>query len=757
MPVPSVLTDRICTNPIYAGHITHREESVGVAAQYAEPVPPLEERVWQYCKKKNLRLYTHQAAARRLIFEGRDVMLATPTASGKTLAYLIPILEGLSRDPAACALLLFPTKALTRDQLATVTSLCREIVPDAKPAVYDGDTPKSRRKEIRASSRVILSNPHELHHVLSWHSLWQRVWKNLRYLVIDEAHHYRGVRGSHAALLFRRTLRVAALYGSDPRLLLASATLGNPASFARTLTGRNVSVITSSGAPVGPRSFLFYNPYTSPDGTDSTYRAAASLMKCCIADDLQTLAFTNSRKGAETLANMAECNQSIKIPAYRAGYLPEDRRNLERGLKTGNFRGIVSTDALEVGIDIGGLDAVIMAGFPGTRNATWQRSGRAGRTTRHALSVLIASDDPLDQYYMRHPDAFFCRPAENITISPENPYILAGHLLCAAAEFPLTDEGCISWFGPLASAITEELIRGGALTRTNRGAVYSGSARPAEIVHISGTGGKPLKIVSGGSIIETIETGQAFREAHPGAVFLHAGDTYLISSFDLEAGIIRADQTKLDFRTSVLSSGHPESAREEKAIHTQGCRLSFGSVTISEHYPAYRVTRYGRPVTTESLSLPLLTFETEAFWFSFTPEDMADLVHAGYDSAGTLHALEHALIAMMPASVLCDRQDLGGFSTPCAADTGMPTIMVYDGYEGGAGLAAAGYSDFAEIIRMTHGLITECTCENGCPSCIFSPKCGSMNQPLDKAGAAMLLEMMCSTGNGEIPEGDVAA
>lgn len=444
-------------------------------------------------------------------------------------------------------------------------------------------------------------------------------------------------------------------------------------------------------------------------------------MKCCITDGLQTLTFTNSRKGAETLARMTERHQSMKIPAYRAGYLPQDRRDLEDGLKTGNFRGIVSTDALEVGIDIGGLDAVIMAGFPGTRNATWQRSGRARRTTRHALSVLIASENPLDQYYMRHPDAFFGKPAENVAISPDNPYILAGHLLCAAAEFPLTNEDCTSWFGPSASAIADELMRGGALTRTERGAVYSGTARPADIVQISGTGGKQLKIVAGGKIIETIEIGQAYREAHPGAVFLHAGDTYLISSLDRETGIICAERFDVDFRTSVLSSGHPECAREEKSIHTQGCCLSFGNVIISEHYPAYRVTRYGKPVATEPLSLAPLTFGTEAFWFTFTLEDIRLLEQAGYDPAGTLHAIEHALIAMMPAVVLCDRQDLGGFSTLFAPDTGMPTIMVYDGYEGGAGLASAGYSDSAEIIRMTHDLITECTCESGCPSCIFSP------------------------------------
>lgn len=750
MPVSAGLTRRICTDAEYAGHVTHREESPGVEAQYAEPEPPLGDRVREYCRKENLRLYTHQAAARRAVHEGRDVMLATPTASGKTLAYIIPILEGLSTDPTACALLLFPTKALTRDQLKTAASLCRDIVPDAKPAVYDGDTPKSRRREIRASSQMILTNPHELHHILSWHSLWQRFWKNLRYIVIDEAHRYRGVAGSHAALLFRRTLRVAALYGSHPRILLASATIGNPAPFARTLTGRDVAVISTSGAPAGPRSFLFYNPYTSPDERDTTYRAAASLMKYCVADGLQTLAFTNSRKGAETLASMTARDHSAKIPAYRAGYLPGDRRHLEEGLKTGNFRGIVSTDALEVGIDIGSLDAVIMAGFPGTRNAAWQRSGRAGRTTRHALSVLIASENPLDQYYMHHPEAFFEKNAEDVAISPENPYILAGHLLCAAAEFPLTNEECTSWFGPSASGITEDLIRGGALTRTARGAVYSGSARPADIVHISGTGGKQLKIVSDGKIIETIETGQAFREAHPGAVFLHAGETYLITSLDPEAGIIRANRTNVDFRTSVLSSGHPEEAREETILHTMGCRLSFGSVIISEHYPAYRVTRYGKPVTTEPLSLPALTFPTEAFWFSFGPEEMMFLKNAGYDPAGTLHAIEHALIAMMPAAVLCDRQDLGGFSTLCAGETGMPTIMVYDGYEGGAGLAATGFHRFAEIIRMTHDLVAECSCEDGCPSCIFSPKCGSMNQPLDKAGAAVLLEMMCSPADGNI-------
>ncbi len=746
VPVPATLTDRICRDPQYRDHVTYREESSGALAQFAEPDPPLEEHVRQYCMKNSLHLYTHQDAARTAVHEGRDVMLATPTASGKTLAFLIPIMEGLSIDPAARALMLFPTKALTRDQLNTAASLSDEIVPDAKPAVYDGDTPKNRRKDIRDSSRMILSNLHELHHILSWHSLWQKFWKNLRYLVIDEAHRYRGVAGSHAALLFRRTLRVAAFYGSHPRIILASATIGNPAPFARTLTGRDVSVIHSSGAPSGPRSFLFYNPYISTENRDTTYRAAASLMKYCLAQDLQTLVFTNSRKGAETLASMTQGHQSEKIPAYRAGYLPGDRRLLEQGLKEGNFRGIVSTDALEVGIDIGSLDAVIMAGFPGTRNAAWQRSGRAGRTTRHALTVLVASENPLDQYYMHHPDAFFGKPAENVAISPENPYVLAGHLLCAAAELPLTDRDSAKWFGQSASGLTEELICGGALTHTSRGAVYSGSARPAEIVHISGTGGKQLKIVSEGRILETIETGQAFREAHPGAIFLHAGDTYLVTSLDLEAGIIRADRMKVDFRTNVLSSGHPESAREENNTHTLGCHLSFGNVTISEHYPAYRVTRYGKPVSTEPLSLPPLTFATEGFWFSFTPEEMTNLEVAGHDPAGTLHAIEHALIAMMPAVVLCDRQDLGGFSTLCAPKTGLPTIMVYDGYEGGAGLAAAGFSGFAEIIRMTHDLITECPCDSGCPSCIFSPKCGSMNQPLDKAGAKMLLRKMCSTG-----------
>ncbi|WAI00300.1 DEAD/DEAH box helicase [Methanogenium organophilum] len=742
--MPVTLTDTICTDPKYRDHITHRQESSGAAAQYAEPNPPLADTVQHYIKQRNLRLYAHQVAARSALHEGRDVMLTTPTASGKTLSYLIPILEGLSRDPNACALLLFPTKALTRDQLKTASTIAEEIVPTAGPAVYDGDTPKSRRKDIRNSSRIILSNLHELHHILSWHSLWQRFWGNLHYIVIDEAHRYRGVAGSHAALLFRRMLRVAANYGSHPRVILASATIGNPGPFARTLTGRDVSVIHASGAPEGPRSFLFYNPHFISERKDTTYQAAASLMKYCVGHGMQTLTFTNSRKGAETLATMTERHQRERIPTYRAGYLPHDRRKLEQGLKEGNFRGIVSTDALEVGIDIGSLDAVIMAGFPGTRNAAWQRSGRAGRTTRHALSILVASENPLDQYYMHNPDAFFDKAAENVAICPENPYILAGHLLCAAAELPLTPDECAVWFGLSASEITDELTREGVLTRTPLGAVYSGSARPTEIVHLSGTGGNQLKIVSNGKLLETIETGQAFREAHPGAVFLHAGETYLITSLDTDAGVIQAKRADIDYRTNVHTSGYPESAQEETVTRTMGCKLSFGHVMITESHPFYRVTRYGRPVSTEPLSLPSLTFATEAFWFTFTPEDMTTLETAGHDPAGALHAIEHALIAMMPAAVLCDRQDLGGFSTLCAPKTGLPTIMVYDGYEGGAGLTATGYTRFAEMIRMTRDLISECPCEDGCPSCIFSPKCGSMNQPLDKAGAAMLLQNMCN-------------
>lgn len=737
------LTDAICTDPAYAPQVMHCEETPGRDAVYAAPDPPLPGALGQYLERRGMHLYTHQTAARNAVHAGRDVMLTTPTASGKTLSYLIPVLEGLETDPHACALFLFPTKALTRDQHAAAVSIAEETVPTAHPAVYDGDTPRHRRKEIRDTSRVILSNLHELHHILSWHALWQRVWKHLQYIVIDEAHRYRGVAGSHAALLFRRMLRVAALYDSHPRLILASATIGNPGPFARALTGRDVSVIDTSGAPEGPRSFLFYNPSASPGKRETTYRGAASLMNTCVAHGMQTLAFTNSRKGAETLAAMTGQHQKERIPAYRAGYLPPDRRNLEQGLKEGLFRGIVSTDALEVGIDIGGLDAVIMAGFPGTRNATWQRSGRAGRRGRHALSVLVASENPLDQYYMRHPDAFFHQSAEDVAISPDNPYILAGHLLCAAAESPLTPDDCSRWFGTSAPSIIRELIGGGALTQTPRGAVYSGSARPAEIVAISGTGGKQLKIVSGGRLIETIETGQAFREAHPGAVFLHAGETYLITSLDLDSGVIQAERKDVDFRTMVHSSGHPESVREEKDRETMGCRLSFGQVVVSETCPFYKVTRYGRPVAVEPLSLPALTFPTEAFWFTFAPDEMKTIETAGHDPAGALHAIEHALIAMMPGAVLCDRQDLGGFSTLSGPETGLPTIMVYDGYEGGAGLAASGYARFCEIVRMTQDLIAECPCEEGCPSCIYSPKCGSMNQPLDKAGAAMLLQRMC--------------
>jgi len=741
--MPPTLTDAICGDPAYAPHVVHREDTPGRDAVYAAPDPPLTGALRQYLDKRGMRLYAHQTAARNTVHAGGDVMLTTPTASGKTLSYLIPILEGLETDSQACALLLFPTKALTRDQHAAAVSIAAETVPTADPAVYDGDTPRHRRKEIRDTSRIILSNLHELHHILSWHTLWQRFSKHLQYIVIDEAHRYRGVAGSHAALLFRRMLRVAALYGSHPRIILASATIGNPGPFARALTGRDVSVIDTSGAPEGPRSFLFYNPSVSPGKRDTTYRGAASLMNTCVANGMQTLAFTNSRKGAETLAAMTGQHQRERIPAYRAGYLPPERRELEQGLKEGLFRGIVSTDALEVGIDIGGLDAVIMTGFPGTRNATWQRSGRAGRRGRHALTVLVASENPLDQYYMRHPDAFFHRPAEHVALSPDNPYILAGHLLCAAAELPLTPEECTTWFGPSAPAVTRELIGGGVLTQTPRGAVYSGSARPADIVAISGTGGKQLKIVSDGRLIETIETGQAFREAHPGAVFLHAGETYLITSLDLDTGVIRAEHSAVDYRTTVHSSGHPESVREETARDIMGCRLSFGQVVVSETYPFYQVARYGRPVATEPLSLSPLTFPTEAFWFTFSPEKMNAIETAGYDLAGALHAIEHALIAMMPAAVLCDRQDLGGFSTLCAPETGLPTIMVYDGYEGGAGLTAMGYTRFAEMIRMTRDLITDCPCEEGCPSCIYSPKCGSMNQPLDKAGAAMLLQRMC--------------
>ena len=750
------LVDQLSSDPKFAQRIAHIREFPEKHPEYGGCDLPAA--LSSYLDRHGIALYRHQAAATAAAVRGENVILTTPTASGKTLAYLLPVFERFLRDPRATALFLYPTKALTNDQLKTVRAFEQESGVRAGAAVYDGDTPRDRRPAIRRSSRIVLSNPHELHQVLPWHHQWTAFFSGLSFIVIDEAHRYRGVAGSHAAFLIRRLLRVCRHYGADPCFFLSSATLANPDEFAGRLCGVPFTLVSEDGAPRGSRHFVLINPYHDGLGEQSFHLEAANLINDCLKHEVPTLAFTGSRKMAELVALWAReavvrdhTAAARAIASYRAGYLPGERREIEDRLKSGDLSCVVSTNALELGIDIGSLDAVILTGYPGTMMATWQQAGRAGRNGSPSAAFLIAGGDPLDQFFMRHPGRFFDSPHESAIVDLANPYILSGQVLCAAAELPVTGDDA-QFFGEGATMVFSALEGEHLLSPTRRGLVYSGSRRPHELVSLGNISRDSFRVVADGVTLETLDRGQAFREAHPGAVLLHQGVQYVVDSLDLRHGIIRVHPEEIDYHTRPLKSVDIRITSVIATRDWQGTPLCFGEVEVTEQYYAYKIIHRDAVLGVEPLDLPPLRFSTRALWFSPPPGVEERIRAEGCDCDGGLHGAEHAFIAVMPFFVLCDRWDIGGVSLPVHRETGGPAVFVYDGYEGGIGLAEKAYELFREIIRTTQELVRDCPCEAGCPSCIFSPKCGNDNQPLDKGATICILESLCGpaeTGRDE--------
>jgi len=704
-----------------------------------------------YLRKKGIQLYRHQIEARAASREGSDVIITTPTASGKTLAFNVPVFEELDRDGDATALYLYPTKALSNDQLKVLREL--EQISDirADPSVYDGDTPSHIRPKIRARARIVISNPYELHHILPWHYKWQRFLANLKFIVIDEAHVYRGVFGSNVALLLRRLQRVCALHGSTPQFFIATATLANPLEFGEKLTGRTFALIADDGSPRARKYFVLYNPYADGAGQQSAHRETKDLFLLFIRNRLQTLCFTPSRKMAELVALWAKQETeewtpalADRIAAYRAGYLPSTRRSIEEGLRTGGLVGITSTNALELGIDIGGLDAVIMAGYPGTIISTWQQAGRAGRGQDESLVTLVGFHDPLDQYFMTHPSALFGGSHEHAITDLSNAYITLGHVMCAAAEMPLRLPEDAAYFPALLSESLDELQRQGLVKATPHGWVYSGRGRASEAVPLNALSSHTFKVLHEGRLLETLDKTRAYREAHEGAVLLHEGETYVVEHLDLTDAIVSVRKKDVDYYTEPLKTVDLRIVKELEKRNHSALTVSFGVVEVIEQYTAYKMLRYDQVVGIESLALPPLKFTTAALWFSIPDETITRLAHEKLDVGGGLHGAEHALIAMIPLHVMCDRRDIGGVSTACHPDTAAATIFIYDGFEGGIGLAEKAAELIREIVGVTRELVEGCSCEAGCPACIYSPKCGNDNQPLDKQATIILLEQLVS-------------
>src|SRR5215204_5997398 len=695
-------------------------------------------------------LYRHQAEAFLAAERGEHLVVSTGTASGKTLAFNLPVLNALAEEPKLRTLYLYPTKALAQDQ---ARSLAEFKLPRLRAAIYDGDTPSEQRWQIRKWANLILTNPDMLNvGLLPHHDRWGDVLQNLRYVVVDEAHVYRGVFGSHVANVLRRLRRAAAIYGADPQFLLASATIANPGDLAHSLLGVDTTVIGDDAAPRAARTIAFWNPPVLDEELQlraSALGEGSRLLADLVQRGLRTICFAKSRKSAELIHRFAAervgPDLAERLSPYRAGYTPAQRRDIERRLVEGDLLGVTATDALELGIDIGLLDCAISVGFPGTVASLRQQWGRAGRRAK-GLAVLVASEDALDQFFMREPEALMMRQVEAAILDHANPRVLDGHVRSAAFEAPV-DERDVPFLGAEALERAESLTEAGELRRTKAGYVWSGRDYPAARFSLRSTTPDAFSVVdvTTGSVLGVVERERAYSTVHEGAIYLHLGESYRVLELDLEARTALVEPFTTDYYTQPKKETTTAIERAELTERRLGVPLSFGAVTVTEQVVAYQRKRIqdGETIETVTLDLPRTEFETEAIWFA--PEDwMLEGIEEMPRLLSSLHAAEHSLIALLPLWAMCDRWDIGGLSTNLHFQTGRPTIFVYDGHAGGVGITERGFEVFEGWAGDTAKLLGGCPCDHGCPSCVQSPKCGNLNEPLDKTGALRLLEQMLS-------------
>ncbi len=694
------------------------------------------------------------------------MVVSTGTASGKSLAYLVPVLSTLldgSQAPngrGATALYLAPTKALAADQHRMVKEFTRPLGHAVRPAVYDGDTAVEEREWVRQYATYVLTNPDMLHRgILPSHPRWSSFLRALRYVIVDECHTYRGVFGSHVAQVLRRLRRLCARYGSDPVFLLASATAAEPAVAARRLTGVPVHEISDDASPRGELVFALWEPpLTELHGEKgapvrrTATAETADLLTDLVVQGVRTVAFVRSRRGAELISviaqeRLAEVDRSLpaRVAAYRGGYLPEERRALERALHTGELLGLAATTALELGVDVSGLDSVLIAGYPGTRSSLWQQAGRAGRAGQGALAVLIARDDPLDTYLVHHPEAVFQQPVESTVLDPDNPYVLAPHLCAAAAELPLTDED-LPLFGPAAAELLPQLESAKLLRRRTKAWHWTRRERAADLTGIRGESGPPVQIVeaASGRLLGTVDASAAHTTVHEGAVHLHQGRTYVVRQLDLDDSAALVERADPPYSTMARDTTSISILDTDTEISWGDGRLCYGSVEVTNQVVSFlrRKLITGEVLGETKLDLPPRTLRTRAVWWTVT-EDQLDAARVGPEQlGGALHAAEHASIGILPLFATCDRWDIGGVSVPLHPDTLLPTVFVYDGHPGGAGFAERAFHTASEWLTATREAIASCECDAGCPSCIQSPKCGNGNDPLHKRGAVRLLTVL---------------
>ncbi len=694
------------------------------------------------------RLYTHQFDAIQSILAGRNVIVATPTASGKTLIYNLPVLNDLFQKLPGHSLYIFPLKALAQDQFAVLNKLYNSL-PDHIvnenshfSALFDGDTTPYMRKKIRnCPPRVLLTNPEMIHlSLLPYHHNWATFFSALRYIVIDEVHSYRGVFGSHMAWVIRRLLRIADHYGATPTFILLSATVGNPEKLGSLLIDEPVEVIHRSGSPQAEKNTLFLNPW------DSAAYTASQLLEAAIKRKLRTIVYTQSRKLTELINLWTRPKLGIlgdKLTSYRAGFLPEERREIEQRLFSGDLLGVISTSALELGIDIGNLDLCILVGYPGSIMATLQRGGRVGRAMRKSATILIAQEDALDQHFMRNPEDFFRRRPESAVLNPENSTIMGSHLLCAAAELPLAkSEKIVVESKEVLQKITCQAQLGHLLETAAGGQWISPRKYPQREVHLRGAG-RQLSIIDGenGEVIGEIDSGRAMKECHPEAVYLHRAVSWVVERIDLIGGEVVVKRERPKYFTRPMSEKRTEILELIEKKSSFGVQVSFGKIRVTERVTGFqkRSNTTQKLISTTPLDLPEQIIETEGLWIDIHGNTVNCMEQLKYHFMGAIHAFEHALIALFPLLVLCDRNDIGGISCPMHEQTEMASIFIYDGYPGGVGLTQEAFYKVDTLLRQTEQAVSSCECETGCPSCVHSPKCGSGNRPIDKKACLFLL------------------
>ncbi|MDH4321887.1 MAG: DEAD/DEAH box helicase [Desulfobulbaceae bacterium] len=732
-------------SPNFGPQVAHHEVLPGCAASFAEPEHPWPEPLRAALAHIGVGpLYRHQAQAVDAIRRGRHVVVATPTASGKSLIYNLPVFERILAAPTSRALYLFPLKALAQDQLRAIGELGQGLPEGLRPtaAICDGDTTSYQRKKLRdRPPNILISNPDMLHlSMLAYHDRWAGLWSGLTHVVVDEVHTYRGVFGSHMAWVLRRLRRICRLYGSEPVFVLSSATVGNPGGLARDLLDLAVEEITTSGAPRSGRDFLFLNP------DHGAGFAASQLLEAAMKRGLRTIVYTQSRKMTELVAVWTKNRLgglADKLTAYRSGFLPEERREIEAKMAGGELLGIVSTSALELGIDIGALDICILLGYPGTIMATWQRSGRVGRRQRDALIIMIAQEDALDQYFLRNPRDFFDRGVEAAVLNPDNGVIVRRHLLCACAEAVLpVDDPLLA--GEAARLALAEMAAAGELQLSGDGRFwYTGRRYPHREVSLRGTGQSLLIRADDReeTLLGEIDAGRSHSECHPGAVYLHRGRNWLVTSLDPEGGRVTVTAKKLHYFTRPLANKETEILKIARTVDYGTFRASFGDLRVTDRVTGFqkRLLKGHQLIDTVKLDLPPRIFETQGLWIEIPPHLQRRFEAEQRHFMGGIHALEHAAIGVFPLQILCDRNDIGGIAYPFHPQVNGPAVFIYDGYPGGVGLCRQAFAGLDLLLAAALRSVASCPCETGCPSCVHSPKCGSGNRPIDKDAARRLL------------------